>query len=97
MITILRRSRRLLDHAGSLTERFADRGRVVIEEFIREVVEQIAFEARDDNHVDKHSEFHSDCQSRYGISRFKCGTAFVTDERADNRAPHRRHLCRNPP
>jgi magnesium chelatase subunit I len=37
------------------TERFADRERVVIDEFIREVVEQIAFEARDDNHVDKHS------------------------------------------
>jgi magnesium chelatase subunit I len=37
------------------TTRFADRERVVIDEFIREVVEQIAFEARDDNHVDKHS------------------------------------------
>lgn len=37
------------------TERFADRGRVVIADFIREVVEQLAFEARDDNHVDKHS------------------------------------------
>ncbi len=37
------------------TERFADRGRVVIGDFIREVVEQIAFEARDDNRVDKHS------------------------------------------
>jgi len=37
------------------TERFADRERVVIDDFIREVVEQIAFEARDDNHVDKHS------------------------------------------
>ncbi len=28
---------------------------VVVPEFIREVVEQIAFEARDDSHVDKHS------------------------------------------
>ena len=28
---------------------------LVVPEFIREVVEQIAFEARDDNHVDKHS------------------------------------------
>jgi len=28
---------------------------VVVPEFIREVVEQIAFEAREDNHVDKHS------------------------------------------
>ena len=37
------------------TARFADHERVVIDEFIREVVEQIAFEARDDNHVDKHS------------------------------------------
>jgi magnesium chelatase subunit I len=37
------------------TERFADRDRVVIADFIREVIEQIAFEARDDNHVDKHS------------------------------------------
>ena len=37
------------------TERFADRGRVVISDFIREVVEQIAFEARDDSRVDKHS------------------------------------------
>jgi magnesium chelatase subunit I len=37
------------------TERFADRGRVVIDDFIREVVEQIAFEARDDSRVDKHS------------------------------------------
>ena len=37
------------------TERFADRNRVVIADFIREVIEQIAFEARDDNHVDKHS------------------------------------------
>jgi magnesium chelatase subunit I len=28
---------------------------LVFRSFIREVVEQIAFEARDDNHVDKHS------------------------------------------
>ena len=33
----------------------AEREGVVIPEFIREVVEQIAFEAREDNHVDKHS------------------------------------------
>jgi magnesium chelatase subunit I len=37
------------------TERFADRDRIVIVDFIREIVEQIAFEARDDSHVDKHS------------------------------------------
>jgi len=37
------------------TDRFEDGDRLVIPEFIREVVEQIAFEARDDNHVDKHS------------------------------------------
>jgi magnesium chelatase subunit I len=37
------------------TNRAADREGVVVPEFIREVVEQIAFEARDDNHVDKHS------------------------------------------
>jgi len=37
------------------TDRVADRDQVVIADFIREVVEQIAFEARDDNHVDKHS------------------------------------------
>jgi len=37
------------------TDRFEDRDRLVVPEFIREVVEQIAFEARDDNHVDKHS------------------------------------------
>ncbi len=37
------------------TDRFADQGRVVIADFIREVVEQIAFEARDDSRVDKHS------------------------------------------
>jgi magnesium chelatase subunit I len=37
------------------TERFDIEGRLIIPEFIREVVEQIAFEARDDNHVDKHS------------------------------------------
>ncbi len=37
------------------TERFADPNRVMIADFIREVVEQIAFEAREDNHVDKHS------------------------------------------
>jgi magnesium chelatase subunit I len=36
-------------------DRFDDRNRLVVPEFIREVVEQIAFEARDDNHVDKHS------------------------------------------
>jgi len=36
-------------------DRFDDRHRLVVPEFIREVVEQIAFEARDDNHVDKHS------------------------------------------
>ena len=36
-------------------DRFEDRDRLVIPEFIREVIEQIAFEARDDNHVDKHS------------------------------------------
>jgi magnesium chelatase subunit I len=37
------------------TDRFEDDERLVVPEFIREVVEQIAFEARDDNHVDKHS------------------------------------------
>ena len=37
------------------TDRFDTGDRLVIPEFIREVVEQIAFEARDDNHVDKHS------------------------------------------
>jgi len=36
------------------TDRF-ENGELVVPEFIREVVEQIAFEARDDNHVDKHS------------------------------------------
>ena len=37
------------------TDRFEGGSRLVVPEFIREVVEQIAFEARDDNHVDKHS------------------------------------------
>src|SRR5215210_4366921 len=37
------------------TDRFDSHGQLVIPEFIREVVEQIAFEAREDNHVDKHS------------------------------------------
>jgi magnesium chelatase subunit I len=37
------------------TNRFADSDRIVVPDFIREVVEQIAFEARDDNHIDKHS------------------------------------------
>jgi len=37
------------------TDRFENRDRLIVPEFIREVVEQIAFEARDDNHVDKHS------------------------------------------
>lgn len=37
------------------TERYADRNRIQIPDFIRELVEQLAFEARDDNHVDKHS------------------------------------------
>ncbi|HEV8203668.1 MAG TPA: hypothetical protein VGP98_05475, partial [Pyrinomonadaceae bacterium] len=37
------------------TDRFDHRDQLLIPEFIREVVEQIAFEARDDNHVDKHS------------------------------------------
>jgi len=37
------------------TNRFTDPNRIVISEFIREVVEQIAFEARDDSHIDKHS------------------------------------------
>jgi len=37
------------------TDRFEGDDRLVIPEFIREVIEQIAFEARDDNHVDKHS------------------------------------------
>jgi magnesium chelatase subunit I len=36
-------------------DRFDSDDRLVVPEFIREVVEQIAFEARDDNHVDKHS------------------------------------------
>jgi magnesium chelatase subunit I len=36
-------------------DRFDDSDRLIVPEFIREVVEQIAFEARDDNHVDKHS------------------------------------------
>ncbi len=37
------------------TNRYADQERVSISDFIREVVEQIAFEARDDSHIDKHS------------------------------------------
>src|ERR1041384_7035608 len=37
------------------TDRFDHHDQLLIPEFIREVVEQIAFEARDDNHVDKHS------------------------------------------
>src|SRR5215216_637744 len=37
------------------TDRFDRKDRLIVPEFIREVVEQIAFEARDDNHVDKHS------------------------------------------
>src|ERR671919_321583 len=37
------------------TDRFEIQDRLVVPEFIREVVEQIAFEAREDNHVDKHS------------------------------------------
>jgi magnesium chelatase subunit I len=37
------------------TNRFEDGEQLIVPEFIREVVEQIAFEARDDNHVDKHS------------------------------------------
>src|ERR1043166_3491186 len=37
------------------TNRAQDDDSVVVPEFIREVVEQIAFEAREDNHVDKHS------------------------------------------
>ena len=37
------------------TDRFDIQGELVVPEFIREVVEQIAFEAREDNHVDKHS------------------------------------------
>ena len=36
-------------------DRFDTRDQLLVPEFIREVVEQIAFEARDDNHVDKHS------------------------------------------
>jgi len=35
--------------------RFDNGDQLIVPEFIREVVEQIAFEARDDNHVDKHS------------------------------------------
>ena len=37
------------------TNRFDNGNQLIVPEFIREVVEQIAFEARDDNHVDKHS------------------------------------------
>jgi len=37
------------------TDRYAEDELVLVADFIREVVEQIAFEARDDNHVDKHS------------------------------------------
>src|SRR6187551_1871059 len=33
------------------TERFEDTSRILVPDFIREVVEQIAFEAREDNHV----------------------------------------------
>jgi len=37
------------------TERFDNGYQLTVPELIREVIEQIAFEARDDNHVDKHS------------------------------------------
>jgi magnesium chelatase subunit I len=37
------------------TNRFDVQEQLIVPEFIREVVEQIAFEAREDNHVDKHS------------------------------------------
>ncbi|HJU94193.1 MAG TPA: hypothetical protein VJ656_14745 [Pyrinomonadaceae bacterium] len=36
-------------------DRFEIQDRLIVPEFIREVVEQIAFEAREDSHVDKHS------------------------------------------
>src|SRR5215204_3148759 len=37
------------------TNRFGTDGQLTVPEFIREVVEQIAFEAREDTHVDNHS------------------------------------------
>jgi magnesium chelatase subunit I len=37
------------------TDRDGFKGRLVIADFIREVIEQIAFEARDDQRIDKHS------------------------------------------
>jgi magnesium chelatase subunit I len=37
------------------TQRVDNGEQLIVPDFIREVVEQIAFEARDDNHVDKHS------------------------------------------
>ena len=37
------------------TDRFEIKDKLIVPEFIREVVEQIAFEAREDSHVDKHS------------------------------------------
>src|SRR6266550_612866 len=37
------------------TERDEWQGQLFVPDFLRELVEQIAFEARDDNHVDKHS------------------------------------------
>jgi magnesium chelatase subunit I len=39
----------------SWTERDGFNARLLITDFIREVIEQIAFEARDDQHIDKHS------------------------------------------
>jgi magnesium chelatase subunit I len=37
------------------TDRYEIQERLIVPEFLREVIEQIAFEAREDNHVDKHS------------------------------------------
>jgi len=37
------------------TGRYEIQDRLIVPEFLREVIEQIAFEAREDNHVDKHS------------------------------------------
>ena len=70
--------------------------RLFIPDFIREVVEQIAFEARDDNHVDK----HSGVSQRMPITVMESVVSnaerrsLLTGE-SSNCASYRRYLCRD--
>ena len=75
------------------TARDGLKDRLLIPDFIRESIEQIAFEARDDQRIDKHSGVSQRLPiTRDGVGSLECRAPFANDRRGRDRPAHRGHL-----